>query len=332
MSDLEQELGNYLRAQLAPLLGEQLEIEALSRLTGGAAAQTWAFIARTGDLCQELILRLGQDGQQFGAALPKTREAELIRAARRAGVLAPEVLLGLPSGSDFGEGFIMRRVNGEALPQRILRDPKYSPVLGKLTNQCATSLAAIHGIALDGRVSLPRLDARTQIDLYRESYRAYPLQSPVLDYAFRWLEQRARPSGAEAVVHGDFRNGNLLIDEQGITAVLDWELAHIGDPMEDLGWLCVNSWRFGHRDKPVGGFGQRAELYAAYEAAGGAAVDAEAVHYWEVFGTLKWAVICLYQAHVHMSGRESSLERAAIGRRVSECEIDLIALLKGQQP
>lgn len=97
--------------------------------------------------------------------------------------------------------------------------------------------------------------------------------------------------------------------------------------MEDLGWLCVNSWRFGNRDLPVGGFGSREALFSAYEAATGQSVDPERVRFWEVFGTLRWGVMCLYLAFGHLDGSERSVERAAIGRRVSETEIDLLQLL-----
>lgn len=334
MTESQVLLSELLAEVLAPVLsvdGKRPLISQLQRLTGGAAAQTWAFVAEVSHESHALILRLGQDQQQFGAALPKQREAQLIEVARRSGVIAPEVLASLPAGNALGEGFIMRRLGGEALPQRILRDERYAGARARLTGQCADNLAAIHAIPVN-QVAIPKLDADRQIELYREAYLTYPLRSPVFEYAFRWLAQGSPEMQRETVVHGDFRNGNLLINEQGISAVLDWELAHIGDPMEDLGWLCVNSWRFGQRDRPVGGFGRREQLYQAYERASGHGVSADRVHYWEVFGTLKWAVICLYQAHVHLSGKEPSLERAAIGRRVSECEIDLVTLLRGQQP
>lgn len=329
---LRELLADLLSPVLAPNAGTSLAIRQLQRLTGGAAAQTWAFTAAADAASYDLILRLGQEHQQFGAALSKRQEAEVIRTAREHGVLVPEVLATLPHDCEQGEGFVMRRIDGETLPQRLLRDERYAAAREILTEQCADNLSAIHAIPCTMLTELPKLDAATQINLYRQAYLTYPLRSPVFEYAFRWLQRNCPQEQGEALVHGDFRNGNLLVNERGITAVLDWELAHIGDPMEDLGWLCVNSWRFGCRDKPVGGFGERADLYRAYERASGQYVSAERVHYWEVFGTLKWGVICLYQAHVHLSGSEPSLERAAIGRRVSECEIDLLALLRGQQP
>lgn len=127
-------------------------------------------------------------------------------------------------------------------------------------------------------------------------------------------------------MHGDFRNGNLMIGPEGVRAVLDWELAHIGDPMEDLGWLCVNSWRFGRIDKPVGGFGDYAELYAGYEAAGGPPVNRAMAKWWEMFGTLRWGVMCTGSLAAFRSV-DASVERAMIARRTSETEIDLLRLM-----
>jgi aminoglycoside phosphotransferase (APT) family kinase protein len=128
------------------------------------------------------------------------------------------------------------------------------------------------------------------------------------------------------LVHGDFRHGNLIIGSEGLRAVLDWELAHLGDPMEDLGWICVNSWRFGEIDKPVGGFGSREELFAGYEEAG-RRVDPDRVKFWEVMGTLRWGVMCCGMMQRFRIGPDHSMERAMIGRRSSETEIDLLRLL-----
>jgi aminoglycoside phosphotransferase (APT) family kinase protein len=149
---------------------------------------------------------------------------------------------------------------------------------------------------------------------------------PALELAFRWLERTRPEPSARALVHGDFRLGNLIVDAEGLRGVIDWELASIGDPMQDLGWLCVRSWRFGGVH-PVGGFGTREELFAAYEQRSGRAVNAETVRWWEVFGNVRWGVICIVQAMRHLSGNEPSVELAAIGRRVAEVEHDVMALL-----
>jgi aminoglycoside phosphotransferase (APT) family kinase protein len=158
-------------------------------------------------------------------------------------------------------------------------------------------------------------------------YSGFNWPRPVFELALRWLS-RNDPGPAQEVtlVHGDFRHGNLIIGPDGVRAVLDWELAHLGDPMEDLGWICVNSWRFGEIDKPVGGFGTREELFAGYED-GGRRVDATRVKFWEVMGTLRWGVMCCGMMRRFRIGPDHSMERAMIGRRASETEIDLLRLL-----
>jgi aminoglycoside phosphotransferase (APT) family kinase protein len=136
------------------------------------------------------------------------------------------------------------------------------------------------------------------------------------------------PAGTLRVVHGDFRLGNVIVDDTGLRAVIDWELAHLGDPMEDLGWLCVKAWRFGGRS-PVAGLGDYETLFAAYEAAGGETIDPTTVLWWEVLGTWKWGIMCMLQANAHLSGAARSHELAAIGRRVCENEYDLLNMLEG---
>jgi aminoglycoside phosphotransferase (APT) family kinase protein len=172
------------------------------------------------------------------------------------------------------------------------------------------------------------MDAAETLAWYETVFRRTGACRPVLELAFHALARDLPPPARPALVHGDFRTGNLMIDSSnGIVAVLDWELAHIGDPAEDIGWLCVNSWRFGMVEKPVGGFGSLDSLLNAYESAGGTPPSAARIRYWQMLGSLKWAVMCLTMFEIFRSGADPSLERAAIGRRVSECEADLLALL-----
>jgi aminoglycoside phosphotransferase (APT) family kinase protein len=150
---------------------------------------------------------------------------------------------------------------------------------------------------------------------------------PALELGLRWLRRHLPDPAAPGVVHGDFRLGNFLVDEAGLVGVLDWELAHAGDPAEDLGWLCIRAWRFGEDTRPVAGCGSRDQLLAAYAAAAGRAVSREELRFWEAYGNLRWGVICLVQADRHLSGAEVSLERAAVGRRACEPEWDLLAMV-----
>jgi aminoglycoside phosphotransferase (APT) family kinase protein len=217
----------------------------------------------------------------------------------------------------------MERLEGETIPRRILRDDAYADARPRLAAQCGALLAALHRVPPD---VVPDLEQTDQVAQYREVLDLSGEAHPAFELAFRWLEANRPALGDPAIVHGDFRNGNLIIGADGVRAVLDWELVHVGDPMEDLGWLCVKAWRFGS-PLPVGGFGTYDQLIEAYEAAGGRAVDREVLRWWEVLGTLKWGIMCIMQAMSHTSGAVRSVELAAIGRRVCENELDLLDLL-----
>jgi aminoglycoside phosphotransferase (APT) family kinase protein len=170
--------------------------------------------------------------------------------------------------------------------------------------------------------------AKAEIERFEQIYRGLALEPhPAFELALRWLRPRLPAVTARCLVHGDYRIGNVVFGPEGTRAILDWELAHVGDPMEDLGWLCVRAWRFGSDDKRVGGIGARAELFAAYARASGVPVDAARVHFWEVLGNLKWGIMCLMQARTHLDGFERSVELAAIGRRTAEVELELLALI-----
>jgi aminoglycoside phosphotransferase (APT) family kinase protein len=218
----------------------------------------------------------------------------------------------------------MRRVAGETIARKILRDDEYADARPKLAAQCGTILARLHTMDAGALPGAADLDA---LAFFREVFAGSGVVSPPLELAFRWLEQNQPESSRRTVVHGDFRHGNLIVGPEGIRAVLDWELLHLGDPMEDLGWLCTRAWRFGGKG-PVGGFGDYADLFAAYEAESGIAVDPEVVAWWELLGTVKWGVICVMQAGRHLGGGERSVELAAIGRRLYEQEYDCVLLLR----
>lgn len=196
----------------------------------------------------------------------------------------------------------------------------------KLAGECGAALANIHKMDVSDLGALPDLSAKVQLDLYRSLNDEFGDPHPVFEIAFKWLEENMPKDPERSFVHGDFRNGNIMIGPDGLRAVLDWELAHIGDPMEDLAWICVNSWRFGRPENPVGGFGSKEDLFAAYEKAGGK-VRPESVRYWQVFGSMKWGLMCTRMVSTFRTGADRTVERAAIGRRASEAEIDLLNLL-----
>ena len=299
------------------------------RLSGGASHETWSFDIEHPGGNVGAILRRAPQG--YGAAPARAAglnaEAILMQRAYDAGVPSPRVLHVLQPDEGLGTGFIMERVEGETIPRKILRDQEFAQVRPKLARQLGSVLAGIHGLELSTLPELRRMTAAKEIAELERDYRSFDWPRPVFELALRWLRDRdPGPSAEITLVHGDFRHGNLIIGLDGLRAVLDWELAHFGDPMEDLGWVCVNSWRFGHIDKPVGGFGSREELFAGYEAAG-RSVDPDRVMFWEVMGTLRWGVMCCGMMQRFRIGPEHSVERAMIGRRSSETEIDLLRLL-----
>jgi aminoglycoside phosphotransferase (APT) family kinase protein len=299
----------------------------LTRIPGGASRETWL---AEGDGARWVLRR---DPKGSVSLVPMAEEFALISRAAQVGAPVPEPLAFEPDGGRFGSpGLLMEYVEGTSVAPRILRKPEFSKARGALTEQLGQALARIHAIdpaSLDG--VLPRTEADPALDQISEWERhldeiGEPL--PAVELGLRWLRANA-PVPAEArLVHGDFRLGNFIVDETGLAAVIDWELSHLGDPAEDIGWLCIRSWRFGNDDLPVAGVGQLDDFMAAYEAAGGSPIDRDRVRYWEAFGNVKWAVICARQAHDHLSGVRRSHELASLGRRICEPEWDFLQLVR----
>jgi aminoglycoside phosphotransferase (APT) family kinase protein len=326
----DEQIAAALEQALTGHSGSDVRIEGLRRLSSGASRQSFEFtaVSRGEPGGVGLILQAGHkpsassDLSSLGA-LSITGEGRLIEAAARAGVPVPEVVASGGIDGPMGRPFLVTvRLPGEALPTRLFRDPAYTSGVARLTSDAADALARIHDISPEGK-GLPEGDQlaheRIVLDLLKET-------RPILEHTYRWLGERRPLTEARGVVHGDFRLGNLLVDPTGLRAVLDWELAHLGDPLEDVAWPMIRAWRF-DRVRPPEVFPERESWVAAYEAASGRAVDREALSWWEVALTFRWAVICLVQAHRHLDGLTPSLELAVIGRRVFECEWDLLCLL-----
>jgi aminoglycoside phosphotransferase (APT) family kinase protein len=310
-----------LAAALGGVLGP-VTVEGLARMSGGASRETWSFDAVGADGSRTgLVLRRDPPGRP-GEAGAMSREARAIRAARAAGLAVPQVLLVTDEPGWWGSaGLVMRRVAGETIARRILRDDAYGPARGALTGQLGAFAAGLHALApVDG---LPSADPVAGLRATLAGLGSY---SPVFDLALRALAAEPPPPREPVMVHGDLRLGNLIVGPDGLRAVLDWELVHAGSPAEDLGWLCVKAWRFGGPG-PAAGVGRREDLLAAYRAAGGADIGLDELRWWEILGTLRWGVICMTQARAHLSGAHRSVELAAIGRRVCEQEWDLLLLL-----
>jgi aminoglycoside phosphotransferase (APT) family kinase protein len=313
--------GRELAGPLHHWLGP-VTIEGLTRLSGGASKETWSFDAVGADGTRTpLILRRDLPGRprEPGAL---DREAAALSLAHDAGLPVPEMLF-CSDGPGLGSaGMVMRRVEGETIARRILREDEYAQARRVLVSQLSEFAARLH--ALEVPALMPEPDP---VAVLREQLDAFGRPSEVFELALAELERDRPPARGPVLVHGDFRLGNLIVGSDGLRAVLDWELAHAGNPAEDLGWLCVKAWRFGARPA-VAGMGSREDLLAAYLAAGGPDISLAELRWWEILGTLRWGVICLTQASAHLSGAHRSVELAAIGRRVCEQEWDLLLLLQ----
>ncbi len=322
---------NQIEAELDKVAKTRLGVDGmrgLRRLTAGATQEVWRFELVDGDTETSVILRRAPGGTRVSeTAVGLETEAALLEGAAEKGVPVPPVRYVLQPEDGLGHGFIMGFVEGETLGGRIAKGEQFAQTRTFLAHQCGEILARIHTMDPDRYPRLKRSTAADLLTQYETIYRSTGWPRPVFEIAFRWLKEHMPPAPKTLkLVHGDFRNGNLMVGPDGVRAVLDWEIAHVGDPMEDLGWICTNPWRFGVVDKPVGGFGEREDLWAGYEAAGGAPVDRAHAHFWEVFGSLRWGVMCAGMT-ASFRGADPSVERAVIARRTSENEIDILRLL-----
>ena len=330
-----QDIESALAALMVRLYGENTRTEGLKRLSGGASQETWSLDAVAADGTQhELILRRapgGTEAARSSAAIGLPAEAALIRAASAGGVPVPDVVHICDDQDELGDGFLMNRLAGETIGPKILKSDALAGARAALSAQSGDALARIHALDTANLPDLPESGGLAQLDQYIEIYHGFDAPRPVFDLAAQWLKAHPPKPMTPVLVHGDFRLGNLMVDETGLAGVLDWELAHLGDPREDIGWICVNSWRFGRAEHRVGGFGELEPLLDAYHAAGGADIEPVEIDWWDMLGSFKWGVMCMIMYEAFRSGADPSVERAAIGRRVSETEIDLVNLLEARR-
>lgn len=329
-------MDDFLRL-LTPVLDRVLDgferVVSADRLTGGASQETYRLLVEVEGEERKLALRRAAGGEfeRSDESVPGLAgEARLMQVAASAGVPEPEVLYVLTSQDGLGAGFVMEWIDGETLGNRILSSPELDDVRPRLAYECGQILARIHAVDLmDTGLSdfLTVLPTAEFVKRMWERYEEFATPQPMIDFTARWLLDHLPPETEPRLVHNDFRNGNLMISPDGVVGVLDWETAHLGDPIRDLGWICTNSWRFGRRDLPVGGFGSLEDLLAGYAAESGIEVDLEHLRFWEVFGSFWWAIGCLNMAERWRNGPDRTVERPGIARRSSECQVDCVNLL-----
>ena len=317
-------MNDALTDVLRPTLGDDVSVENLRLLTGGASRTTYAFDAVTVTHRRPLILRVAPTAEA-GNFAGMELEAAVQAAAADAGAPVPRILIASDSPAALGDPYLIcEEVPGETIVRRIQRrldDEGRS----RLLNQCAAALAAIHR----ARTDAAGLAVQDQLVEWRQRLDDIGDTTATFEWAFRWLAAHRPAPSPDRLVHGDFRMGNLIVDGSTLTAVLDWELVHIGEIYEDLAWFCVRAWRFGApAEVAAGGLGGIEEFVSAYQRAGGELVDRDVLHWWRVLATLKWGVICRVQAERHLSGETRSVELATIGRRVCENEWDILDLLE----
>ncbi|MCC7364433.1 MAG: phosphotransferase family protein [Dehalococcoidia bacterium] len=307
------------------------------KLAGGAVHDSWAIDTVTPDgVTHELVVRVTPAGR---VDYEKTqREAEVLRIAYERGVRCPK-----PFGTGLcatGEDYVvMNRVRGDTNPRLLLTTPEYAEARRLIIPQLAEDLAIVHSITPAEAATAPGMRGPTTGEdplsyacmTTEMAYRADLLNPhPGIEWAFRWLRREVealKEEGREpCLVHGDFRIGNLMFDEGGVTALIDWEGTHIGEPEEDLTWFLTRVWRFSQPQLEAGGIVHREEWVRAYEVASGRPVDRRRVAAWEVLQNIRWCQITMMQARAHLDGKTVSHELAAIGRRFGETELEVLRL------
>jgi aminoglycoside phosphotransferase (APT) family kinase protein len=288
-------------------------VDELRQLPGGASKEAWA--VRAGG--RPLIVRRAGVGVIHQGTLTLEREFHVLEAMHAAGVRVPEPVayLGLVEGR---EAFAMERVEGETIGRRIVRGEHPG-----LPVELGHELARIHDVP-----PLPFLEEVDVLERFLVELDTVGEPHPAIEFGLQWLRGRLADSGERVFLHGDWRVGNLVVGPDGLVSVLDWEFAHVGDPLDDLAWPLVRAWRFGRDELRLGGIGEVEPYLEAYAAASGREVDIEDLYAWEVLGNVKWATGCLTQARRHLRGQDRSVEYAVLGRMAAEIEYELLDLIE----
>jgi aminoglycoside phosphotransferase (APT) family kinase protein len=324
-----------LAAWLSQAIGAPVRVVAANLLGGGAVQENWRV-----DVAVDAGPRAGTHAwvmrtdaaQRLSVSLDREAEFAALKVAHAAGVPVAEPILRCADASVIGRPFLMQVfVEGQAHARQIVRHPELKDFGDQLAGSLGRALAKIHGITPAGG-TLPVLPipiappAKAEAAKLKAAMAAASQVRPALDYCIAWLEANAPATRGVTLVHGDYRTGNYMLDGTRLAAVLDWELAHWGDPMEDIGWLCARCWRFGNDDitQEAGGIGTRRAFYDGYNAAAAHKIDEAIIPYWEVMAAAKWAVIAVLQGDRFLAGGETAIELALTGLMSSEMEFDAL--------
>jgi aminoglycoside phosphotransferase (APT) family kinase protein len=320
-----------IRRAVRRRFGAAAKIDNIVSPTLGGSNRTVVFDLVEGAARRRLVSRQETYSAEDSPFLAPSDQFKVMAAAHRHRLPVPEPVFEYDETDSMGHGFVTAFVQGETMPKKIVGDPIFAQARSRLAGQLAEFAAGLNAVPLDEVAFLePVADSIDPIQAQQARYDFYAEAHPAIELGLRWLERNRPPKGKRVLVHGDFRNGNFMIDENGLVAVLDWECSHIGSGIEDLGWLCTRSWRFGRNDLSAGGFSPRQPLFDAYAAASGQPIDADGVRYWEIFGLMRWAIINIMQAHGHVFGGRRSVVFAACGRNTSQIEYDLLMTIAGR--
>lgn len=331
-----------LRERIVALIAEHtgrsaaaIAVTEMRPLSGGACQDNLRVVVEFGER-RVLVLRSDARSSLPGS-LARRQEYPVIRLACERGVRTPAVhWLAEDLVAPGRSSYFMDWLDGETIAHKVLRAPEMAEARAGLLAELCAQLVLIHGIepasARDRAVLAALGDGRadpidTALAVHRRALDELPEAYPAIELALRYLDERRPQLGPRVLCHGDFRTGNVAVTRAGLSGILDWEFAHFGDAMDDLGWACVRDWRFGHLDRPAFGLAERAAFFAAYEAAGGRPVDPGAVLYWELMGNVRWAIGALYQGQRYRTGAERDIELIAIGKRALEIEYEIVRLL-----
>lgn len=323
-----------LQKYLSEHYGEATFVLDAKPLAGGASRDSWHLHLRVGENQKHLVLRRDLPSQMFEEALSRAEEYQIMDAAYQAGVKVAQMRFLCTDktvlGSDF---FLMDYVAGISIGRKVLTEPALAHARQALPQQMAEELAKIHRIPTDNLTFLkrPTENRNPAAESLHQTYLILDglgVKNPVWEWALRWAQNHIPSPNPLSFVHGDFRIGNLLVNDAGLAAVIDWEFAHLGDPDEELGYLCMRDWRFGISENRAAGLTDRETFLHAYEQASGRTVNRASVDWWELMGNIRWGIICMSQANRHLSGAEKSVELASLGRRSAEMQLESLRLIE----